>query len=89
MDESPVRIAIELEGVAASPRFAAAVDELAAAAVEMIGEAADVSGFAYDLNPNEVSLKEIRPGVLGFNIGMPPTFRPDSYSDGRGGTYGR
>lgn len=89
MDESPVRIAIEVEGVAASPRFAAAVDELAAAAAEMIGEVADVSGFAYDLNPNELSLKEIRPGVLGFNIGMPPGLRPSSYSDGRGGTYGR
>ncbi len=65
--------AFKLKASSRLKRFSAAANELAAAAAEMIENAAEVSGFAYDLNPNDLSIKQLRPGTKGFNMGMPPT----------------
>lgn len=75
MEESPIRILIEVEGIEPSDRFRDAVSELAAATTQLLGDTAEVTGYAYDLNPNDVNFKAVAPNVLAFNIGMPPTFK--------------
>lgn len=82
MSDSPIRVAIELEGIEPNDRFQAAVDELAAAAAELIEETAEVTGYVVphtstveSVVPHTITRvwTDMRPGVKGFNLGMPPT----------------
>ena len=70
MADSPVRISVELEGIEPNDRLRAAFGELVAAATELVGDSADTSGFAYDLNPNDLSFKQVRPTVKSFSFGV-------------------
>lgn len=74
MTDSPIRIAVELEGIEPNARFQAACDELRAAAAELMKETAEVTGFAIDGDFGPATVwTDMRPMVKGFNIGMPPT----------------
>ena len=76
MADSPIRIAVELEGIEPNDRFQAACDELVAAAAELLEESSEVSGYLMGVGDMAVrtgAWTEIRPGVKGFDIGMPPT----------------
>lgn len=74
MAESPIRIAVELEGIEPNDRFQAALDELGAAATELIDDNADVSGFAGGVMGDEPAMIrgawiEARPGVKSWSLG--------------------
>ncbi len=75
MAESPIRIAVELEGIEPNVRFQSALDELTAAAAELIDEASEVTGYLIgdDVGVLRGEWTDPRPGVKGFNIGMPPS----------------
>jgi len=83
MAESPVRIAVELEGIEPNERFQAACEELRAAATELLHETAEVTGFGVDgdFGPATAVWTDMRPGVKGFNIGMPPVQRIKTTGD--------
>lgn len=56
MTDSPIRIAVELDGIEPSDRFQAALDELAAAADALLAESAEVSGFVELAVPDVLTL---------------------------------
>lgn len=76
MAESPIRIAVELEGIEPNDRFQAALDELVAATAELLDETTEVTGYVIAddvvITRGKGVWTDMRPGVKGFNIGMPP-----------------
>ena len=74
MADSPIRIAVELEGIEPNDRFQAALDELSEAAVELIDDTTEVSGFAGGVMGDEPAMisgvwTDMRPNVKSWSLG--------------------
>ena len=75
MADSPIRIAVELEGIEPNNRFQAALDELRAAAAELIDDSPEVSGFARGVIADDVVINvdgvwtDMRPHMKTWSFG--------------------
>lgn len=71
MADSPIRIAIELDGIEPNDRFQAALDELAAAATDLVNDSTEVSGYKDKIGSTEVGVwTDMRPKVKSWSFGI-------------------
>ena len=72
MADSPIRIAVELEGIEPNDRLQAALDELGAAATELIDKSTEVSGFLAGVGDLAVRgvWTDMRPTVKSWSFGV-------------------